>query len=151
MKIKGYKMALYAIAVLLGCVFADFSINGFQQKSTQKVVADYVFKGCCKEKINFKEYRKGLFLSDSTVLKYKEGILGTPSIAGQVAFALVEDRYSYDEAKFRYPYVIYSDIYSWNISCTSRYSLKDDEILLGTLGLSLQRSNGMLINMHALK
>lgn len=149
MTIKIFKCTLYLVMVILGCLLSFFKLNGFQYKSKKNAVADYIYKGHSTEKLNFKEYHKGLFLSDSTVLKHKEGMLATPKVAGEVAFAIFEDVYSYDLAKFNYPYHIYKTVYSWNIYGTCSYNMKKEEFYFGVgLNTYIQRSNGMVTFME---
>lgn len=145
MDIKTFKIVLYVVSFLLGGLYTYLNINDFHRKNKEKPVIDYVYEGKSKEMLNFKKYSKDLFLSDSTVLKHKEGILATPKVVGEVAFAVLENVYSYNLAKFNYPYHIYSDVYTWNVYGTCGYSLKENEMLLGgAVRINIQRSNGMV-------
>lgn len=143
---KFKKISLYAVAVVLGGLLAFSCTNGFQRKNNKKKVSDYIYTGNSKEKLKFKEYHKGLFLSDSTVLQYREGILATPKVAGEVAFIILTDFYSYDIAKINLPYNIYKNIYTWDIKGTCLYSAEKGHLYFDAgRSIMINRSNGMIV------
>lgn len=136
----------YIIAVVLGCMTTYMVKSYHPSKNKKKIVPDYVHMGNEEEKLNFVEYSKGLYLSDSTVLKHKEGMLATPKVVSEVALAILEDYYPLDLVQFNYPYYISKGMFDWFIRGSCEYNIEKDCMYVHVgLIVKLQRSNGMVI------
>lgn len=142
-------LSCYVIALFLGGLMTYMIKSYHPQKVKEQVAPDYVLLGSKEENkdtLTFVEYDKGLFLSDSTVLKHKEGMLATPKVVSEVTMAILEDYYPHDLVQFNYPYYIYKGMFGWNVRGTCEYNKKMDYMYLHVgLMVGLQRSNGMLI------
>lgn len=114
----------------------------------KRVAPDYILLGNKVEEdtLDFVEYDKGLFRSDSTVLRHRKGLLETPKVVSEVTLAILEDLFSQELVEFNYPFYIYKGMFEWRIEGTCQYSMIDEDCMYfgGSLVLELQRSNGMI-------
>lgn len=142
---------LYFLAFFIGGILSfpltPLYTNVFLSKSDQ-----WLYKGHVIEKLHFKTYtKKGLMLSDTTVTN--NIFVDTPTLAGKIAVAILEEHFPQKIVMQNYPFGIYKDITCWDIYgiCDSLETVikKDTTVMFLDSHLSKQvsisRKNGMVL------
>lgn len=143
MKIK--YITIYGLAFLIG-FFISGEFTGLMQKIKKTNSVDWIDNGKISRKITFKENSSGLYSSDKTITDADTSIIDTPELAGKIAVAIMEDVFDSITVSDNYPFEIYKDIYSWDISGLCLKKQEEENVMYFDLSkeIVINRKNGMV-------
>lgn len=132
---------------LLGC-FLSFCIVGQPLELFRSTPVKWIDNGKRNQKLHFKEYAKGLMMSDTSIIKEHTPFIDTPELAGKIAVAILEEKKDSFHLQLNYPFAINKDFYTWYVYGLCDCEGGDTTVVYFDLQsyIFINRANGMVTN-----
>lgn len=137
-----------SLSLGIGAGYLLYQVVNSQKKTFD---TDYIYKGREDAILSFKMDSDGLFESDSTISASKNDLIDSPLLASEIANAIFQDHYSVSLIRDNYPFGVWKDTKTWEISGLCQNRKENIVYFGGVLQLFIARKNGMVCGMVVLK